>query len=301
MGNLMNDIVAKENQPTFIDSLLAQRNLYSKAKILSGALFVLCILVPVGLAFAKYCLSDIRIIAKIVVVYGVVATIIRLLLKDATECYQGLAARVQQIVDTELFDISWNAPLCGSKPLPEDIHKYSRKGDRSSLSNWYDEIVATLPKSIGSLVCMRTNVVYDKGLRKKYFGGCVVVFFLAAAAVIGFGLANNTGLWDAFLYGLVPLMPIITWFVDVWKQHAKSMKVLDNLYSLIISALEGARGGVDVAKDTLTEIQNFMFLHRKSSYLIPDCVYKMLRSKSEAEAYYGAQKVCEQYQLINSI
>ena len=297
----MNDIVAKENRPTFIDRLLAQRNLYSKAKMLSGALFVLCILVPVGLSFAKYCFPCISIIAKIVVVYGVVATILRLILKDATDCYQGFAARVQQLFDTELFDIPWNAPLCGPKPLPEEIHKHSRKGDRSSLSNWYDKIVATVPKSIGSLVCMRTNVVYDKGLRKKYFAGCVVVFIGATAAVIVFGLANNTGLWDAFLYGLVPLMPIVTWFVDVWKQHSKSMKVLDNLYSLIISALEGAKGGVDVPKDTLTEIQNFMFLHRKSSYFIPDCVYKRFRSKSESEAYYGAQKVCEQYRLINSI
>ena len=301
MGNLMNDIVTKENQPTFIDRLLAQRNLYSKAKLLSGALFVLCILVPVGLSFAKYFFPCVAIIAKIVVVYGFAATILRLVLKDATESYQGLAARIQQIFDTELFDIPWNTPLCGSKPLYEEIYRHSRKGDRSSLSNWYDEIVATLPKSVGSLVCMRTNVIYDKRLRKNYFVGCVFVLILAAFAIIVLGFTNNTRLWDAFLYGLVPLMPIVTWFIDVCKQHQKSMKVLDSLYSLIISALERARGGVEVDYDTLTEIQNFMFLHRKSSYLIPDFVYKLLRSKSEAEAYYGAKKVCEQYQLIISI
>lgn len=301
MVNLMNDIVAKENQPTFIDRLLAQRNLYSGAKLLSVILFVLCILVPIGLSFAKYSYPCINILPKMVVVYGVAATIIRIILKDATESYQGFAARVQQQFDTELFDIPWNTPLCGSKPLPEEIYKYSRKGDRTSLSNWYDEIVATLPKSVGSLVCMRTNVVYDKGLRNKFFSGCVVVFFVAVTLVIVWGLANNTGLWDAFLYGMLPLMPIVTWFIDVWKQHVKSMKVLDNLYSLIISALDGARGGVDVPKDTLTEIQNFMFLHRKSSYLIPDCIYRMLRSESEAEAYYGARKICEQYNLQSGV
>ena len=297
----MNDIVTKENQPTFIDRLLAQRNLYSKAKLLSETLFVLCILVPVGLSFAKYFFPCIAIIAEIVVVYGFSATILRLVLKDATENYQGLAARIQQIFDTELFDIPWNTPLCGSKPLYEEIYRYSRKGDRSSLSNWYDEIIATLPKSVGALVCMRTNVIYDKGLRKKYFIGCVFVLILATFSILVLGFAKNTKLWDVFLYGLVPLMPIVTWFIDVCKQHQKSMKVLDNLYSLILSALERARGGIEVDYDTLTEIQNFMFLHRKSSYLIPDFVYKQLRSRSESEAYYGAQKVCEQYQLINSI
>lgn len=301
MGNLMNDIVTKENLPNFIDRLLAQRNLYSKAKLLSGALFVLCILVPVGLSFAKYLFPCIAIIAKIVVVYGFTATFLRLVLKDAAESCQGLAARIQQIFDTELFDIPWNSHLCGSKPLNEEIYRYSRKGDRSSLSNWYDEIVATLPKSVGTLVCMRTNVIYDKGLRKKCFVGCVSIFILAALAIIVLGFTNNTRLWDAFLYGLIPLMPIVTWFIDLCKQHKKSMKVLDNLYSLVISALERAKGGVEVDCNTLMEIQNFMFLHRKSSYLIPDFLYNQFRSKSESEASYGAQKVCEQYQLINSI
>lgn len=299
MVNPMNDIVEKENQTAFIDRLLAQRNLYSKAKCFSGALLVLCVLVPVVLFFVKCFIPSVCYISEIVVVYGVVATILRILLKDTTDCYQGLAARVQQLFDTELFDLEWNKPLCGEKPCPEKIRKYSRKGDRSKLTNWYGELVAKLPKSTGSLVCMRTNVMYDKGLREKYFICCVIVFALAALAVTVLGLLNNTRLWDAFLYGLVPLMPIITWFIDVFKQHFKSIKVLDNLYALIISTLETARGGNEIDNETLTEIQNFIFLHRKSSYLIPDCVYNLFRSKSEEEASYGVQQVCEEYQLLN--
>ena len=299
MANPMNDIVEKENQEVFIDRLLAQRNLYSKAKCFSGALLILCILVPVLLSFVKCFCPDLCYISQIVVVYGVVATILRILLKDTTDCYQGLAARVQQLFDTELFDLEWNKPLCGEKPLAEQIYKYSRKGKRDKLANWYGEIVAELPKSTGSLVCMRTNVTYDKGLRKRYFICCVLVFFIAALSVIVLGLVNNTGLWDAFLYGLVPLMPIVTWFIDVFKQHCKSIKVLDNLYALIISALETAGGGNEVSNEALTEIQNFIYLHRKSSYLVPDCVYNLFRLKSEGEAQYSAQRVCEEYRLLN--
>ncbi len=293
-----NSIVIKENEQTFIDRLAAQRHLYSKAKRLSNLLFVVCVLLPVLLAIAKVIYPNCVSLPKIIVVYSVAATLLRIWLKDLTTKRKVDAARIQQLFDCELFGLEWNKALCGQMPKPEDVLKAARGASYKNLNNWYEPIVSQLPLSVGALVCMRTNVVYDQSLRKAYSTVCYVFTFIAIIAVAALGMWNNTGMWDAFLYGIVPLMPLVTWVIDLHKQHSANYKALCNIEPLIEAGLAQARDQKCVSQSALQEIQNFIYLHRKSSYLVPDCFYKISRKKNEAAAYYGANKVCEAYNLL---
>lgn len=145
---------------------------------------------------------------------------------------------------------------------------------------------------------MRTNVTYDQLLRKKYSILCGILTFVAVAIVLSLGLLHNTGMWDAFLYGIVPLMPLITWWIDLCKQHRANLKALNNIETLIETSLNQAKKGIQPNQQTLDEIQNFIFLHRKTSYLIPDMFYKIARKNNEAAASYGANQICEIYNLL---
>lgn len=293
-----NNIVAKENEQTFKDRLAAQRHLYSKAKRLSNLIFVLCVLLPVLLATAKVLYPTNVILPKVIVVYSFVASMSRMWLKDLFTNNKISAARIQQLFDCELFGLEWNKALCGQKPKPEEILEATRGANYKKLSDWYDPIVSKLPLTVGALVCMRTNVVYDQSLRKAYSTVCYVLTFIAIIVVAVLGMWNNTGMWDAFLYGIVPLMPLITWGVDLHKQHSANYKALCNIEPLIEAGFIQVKEKQNVSSSSLQEIQNFIYLHRKSSYLVPDLFYKMKRKKNEAAAYYGAKMVCEAYNLL---
>lgn len=293
-----NNIATKQNEQTFIDRLAAQRHLYSKAKRLSNIVFVVCVLLPVLLAIAKVLYPECDRLPKIIVVYSVIATLLRIWLKDLSTSLKITAARIQQLFDCELFSLEWNKPLCGATPKPEDVLKATKGASYKKLNNWYETIVSQLPPSVGVLVCMRTNVVYDQSLRKAYSILCYVLTFIAIISVAVLGMWKNAGVWDAFLYGIVPLMPLVTWVIDLHKQHSANYKALCNIEPLLEAGFVQAKEQHCVNQNILQEIQNFIFLHRKTSYLVPDLFYKLNRKKNEAAAYYGAEKVCEAYNLL---
>lgn len=293
-----NNITTKQNEQTFIDRLAAQRHLYSKAKRLSNIVFFVCVLLPVLLAIAKVLYPECDRLPKIIVVYSVIATLLRIWLKDLSTSLKVTAARIQQLFDCELFGLEWNNALCGAKPKPEDVLKATRGASYKKLNNWYETIVSQLPTSVGVLVCMRTNVVYDQSLRKAYSILCYVLTFIAIIAVAVLGMWKNAGMWDAFLYGIVPLMPLVTWVIDLHKQHSANYKALCNIEPLLEAGFVQAKEHHCVNQNALQEIQNFIFLHRKTSYLVPDLFYKLNRKKNEVAAYYGAEKVCEAYNLL---
>ena len=221
-----NNIATKQNEQTFLDRLAAQRHLYSKAKRLSNLLFVVCVLFPVLLAIAKVLFSDCGYLPKIIVIYSFAAALLRIWLKDLTTNRKVLAARIQQLFDSELFALNWNKALCGEKPQPEEIHNALKGANTKNLRDWYEPIVSQLPLSVGALVCMRTNVVYDQSLRKSYSTFCYILTVIAIILVCVFGMMHNAGMWDAFLYGIVPLMPLVTWLIDLHKQHKTNYKTL---------------------------------------------------------------------------
>lgn len=293
-----NDIASKQNEQTFIDRLAAQRHLYSKAKRLSNLLFIICVALPVALAIAKVLFPNCYSLPKVVVVYSFVATLLRFWLKDLAVKRKNLAARVQQLFDCELFDLKWNKPLCGVEPKPEEVYNAAKDANYKNLNDWYEPIVSELPLPVGALVCMRTNVVYDQSLRKSYSTLCYVLTTLAVIAVVVLGMWNNTRLWDCFLYGIVPLMPLVSWGIDLYKQHNANFSALNNIESLINDGLKEAKMSQRVSINSLDDIQNFMFLHRKSSYMIPDMFYKINRKKNEKAAYYGAKEICKMYNLL---
>ena len=293
-----NNIITKENEQTSLDRLVAQRHLYSEAKRLSILIFVLCVLFPVLLAIAKVMYPICVTLPKVIVAYSFIATLLRIWLKDLSTNKKVSAARIQQLFDCELFGLVWNKALCGQKPKPEEVLEATRGANCKNLNNWYEPIVSQLPLTVGALVCMRTNVVYDQSLRKAYSMVCYVLTFIAIIVVAALGIWNNTGMWEAFLYGIVPLMPLVTWVIDLHKQHSANYKALCNIEPLIEAGFIQAKEKKCVSINNLQEIQNFIYLHRKSSYLVPDVFYKMNREKNEAASYYGANKVCEAYNLL---
>lgn len=289
----MNDICRKQNLPENIDKLAAQRHLYTLAKRVSLLIFVACIILPIVLAIFKFLFPNVEWYAKVVVLVSFVATIAKIVLGDVKKYRQNLAARIQQQFDCELFNLPWNDALCGNQPLPEEIFKYKQGIHRDKLLNWYESEIESLPHEYAVLVCMRTNVVYDQGIRRYYQRLCTGMAIIAAVLVFCSGLIADVTLWSLFLYGIIPLMPVVSWFVDVKSQYRKNMTALDKLQLLINAGLEKASAKEAISMQSLMTIQNFMYIHRNTSYVIPDVIYNKKREESEMATAYSVHQICE--------
>lgn len=291
MVKAMNEIPQMQNLPENIDRLAAQRHLYTIAKCYSISIFMLCIVLPILLSFLIVLFPSYGWLSKLIVVISFLITFVKLILGSIKTDCQNLAARIQQLFDCDLFLLPWNEALCGNKPLPEEVFKYKQGVDTSQLYNWYEKEIGTLSLEKGALVCMRTNVVYDQGIRKSYLRVCTATATVASFIVFFVGLLTNPSFWALFIYGVVPLMPIAVWYIDMRKQHIKNMKALNKLQILITSSIENAIKSNIVSCDDLMTIQNFMFIHRSTSYTIPDVVYRWKRDEFEKATSYSVHQI----------
>ena len=287
----MNNIVKRENQSVNIDRLDAQRHLYSKVKTYTYLVVILCVLNPVLLAIAKVVFSKMDVLVKITVVYSFVIVFFKPLLNNCISKLQALAARIQQLFDCDVFELAWNEPLCGTKPAPEEVFKARTNKGIEEFRNWYKEAVVLLDRLPGIIVCQRTNVFYDRNLRNIYGKAVNVMFCIAFLLVFFIGFFQNPHLWDFFLKVIVPLSPIVSWMIDFKKQNKLSLSALKRLDSLVNKALDKLYHGEQIDEQVVAQIQNYIFLHRKSSYPVPDFIYAIRRKSSEAATHYSVDEI----------
>lgn len=290
----MNNIVKKENLQINLDRLDAQRNLYSRVKIYAHLLTFLCVVVPVLIAITKIVWTETTLILRGAVVYSFVLLFLRPCLKSYVGTLQNLAARIQQQFDCDVFDLEWNEPLCGKQPDLEQIFAKKTGKKIDGLQNWYEVIVEKLDRLEAIVVCQRINVPYDKSLRETFSLIIKIVVGIAGLFVLMIGFLHNSTLWDWFLNAIVPVSPVISWYMDLHKQNHKNVMALEKLNQLIDSALRKLRNGDNIEEQNVISIQNFMFIHRSSSYVIPDFIYKLRRNKHEEATRYSVAHIVEE-------
>lgn len=298
---MANSILEKQNEQRFIDMLSAQRHLYNVAKRWNTVQVWFCVIIVICVNFIKLLLPKCNgifpvsheTIFRLITMYGVMVLILQNCLVSKIARYKLLAARIQQLFDCSLFQLNWSKALCGEKPQPEIISRNLGKEDIDKLYDWYSLEISPLNQEKSTLVCMRSNVYYDCRIRQiytkylKYFMGFILLLLLVV-----FGI-QNTNLWDIVVMGIVPLLPAVKWLYDVHRQNTTNLKSLANIKSLLNSALDKARRNEPVALSDLEQIQNFIFIHRKTSFMIPSWVYYLLRKQSEKDMNYSVKQIVQ--------
>lgn len=289
----MNDFINKENQPINLDRLDAQRHLYSLAKCGSFVITILCVIIPVALAIIKIVVPNVDILIKGTSFYSFVILILKPLFNVWIDSHKNLAARIQQQFDCDVFKLAWDEPLCGKQPTLEQIHNAKTGKDRDKLANWYESPIEQLNRIPGIVVCQRTNIVYDKSLRKVFKNALLLVSVLSASLIFFVGVYQNNNVWDWFLNIIIPVSPLLAWCFGLYRQCDKDVAVLNNLESLVSQALTKLKNDREVTENEVVRIQNFIFLHRKTAYAIPNFIYKWKRKKMEAATHYSIQQLVE--------
>lgn len=303
MDNVGQNIVEKENLQKNIERLAAQKEIYFVAKRLFFWQLVLTAFVTVFLTLLDLALSPFGYgIAWFRGAYGVaIALLDLLLLTPFINQLRQKASSIQELFDCEVLDLEWNRILVGDKPMNEDIKKYSDQHLRrvksfDKLKNWYAETINGVDGVAAKIICQRSNFSYDYSIRKSFLhwvvGISIAIFILLAAIA----LFNDVSLRSYILTVILPFLPVLTLSVKLYNEHGTSIRNLESLKSHITGLWSGVLNGNAINLGTsLRQIQDRIYLNRKSNPVIPERVYDRLRPELEQQMYYCVEELVEEY------
>ena len=289
----MDKIIIEQNKTESLDCLAAQRYLYSSAKNYSGLQFFLNVVLIVAGSFIVYVLNQgwlclkYDLSAYLALISILVTVFNSLLLIPAIKQKKELAAKIQERFDTKVLSLDWNNINIGSVPSSEEIKIYSnkqknKKNGGEGLNDWYSSIVDSVPLHVGRFICQRSNLSWDVYLRERYIKIIIVTSLILSSIVLIIGIQYDLNIKDIVLNIVTPLLPIVTFCMDQYRDNKESVENLKNLRNDLNSnwqELISSRQSPEDAYVISRRIQDEIFKNRKDNQLIYDFLYKMHRNE----------------------
>lgn len=289
------EILYKQNLDVNIDRLLAQRRLYSNAKIMQYILIAITVIIPVLIAFVTN-FSNLRIddTSWIYTIYAIVVIFGEKILEIFIDRNKKTAASIQEKFDTNIFDIPENE-LLNSVFIDHDIvRKYSKKDKLnankiSRVTNWYSTRIDCLQTNIAILFCQRMNICYDQNIKKKYNKLLISLSVLTFITLLIISLTNDFSLKKFIIEVILPSIPILNFTYKEINQNIESVDNLQKLREIIENKLSSLSRNDTIEIEELRNIQDRIFNNRILSPLIPDFIYKILWTELEDEMNYSVE------------
>lgn len=303
---MLNTIPQDQNAPRQLDRLAAQSYLYSQAKKVVGIQLVLTAVITILWSFVIATYSQFQIWAAF---YGLTVSLVdAAILDNLQRSLKNRAAKIQELFDCDVLQLKWHRLKVGLRPDPETIieaaNHYKRQASTyASLKNWYPESIDQVPLHIARIICQRTNLYWDSGLRRRYNLALLTLLFVLALTVLGLGFIGGMSLDKFVLAVLAPLSPAFLWGIRDHRRQTNAAETQEELKGRV----EGLYSEVIIGKLTpeqaeieSSQLQDAIFDLRRNNPLIFDWVYKILRRTYEEQATKGAQELMEEALALNS-
>ena len=286
----MNQLIERQNEEHFIRMLAAQRQLYSdhKRQVNVWVMFVVFVAI-LGAIAARFLGIPIAIVSFLLIVADF-AIVPRL------EDKRVQATQIQELFDTELFELSWNSAL-GAKPSSATIDEYATKhlqGDggekRQALQQWYDSPdMNAYPLHLARIIAQKENVWWDSTQRRRYAAGLTVATVLFGILLAALGFLPD---WDLQRFDATPLLvflPLLVFVLRNIAEHREAARRLDRLAAAAGSLWADANGSGDSASDDevaqLTArsryLQTEIYHNRMQNPPVSDWVFNKFKARQE--------------------
>jgi len=206
------------------------------------------------------------------------------------------AARASELFDCELLSLHWNTLVAGKQPTPEETDRAVRGWDelrsKDATINWYAADVGRAPLGLARVICQRTNLTYDNGLRILYRTLLDTATLVIAAAVIGTGIAGSTKFADFVLAGWVPVAPFVIWAVRERFRQSDAVTANDSAIAeaeRLISSVINQHCTDAECQAQSRALQDAIFLRRSTIVLLFPGIYGLRRKQSENDMHAGAK------------
>ncbi len=293
--DMANNIVELENRQEHINQLKAARHLYTKAGNYTTAYVIICVLIPIVISIGRIFVDSLApLVLHTLTAYTLMSLVMGFLLESQISKFRNTAAKIQQLFDSDVLGLKWNAYLWGKKTSLEDVNENIGNLPDKDFVDWYDTQVRDMTKMEAALICQRTNLVYDSKLRKKFNSIINVIAGSAFVLILIAGFYKNEGMRTAIVFIGVPLVPIIKWFFSVRRQNLNDIDRCESLKSFIDECLDNLKiNHMAINECTLYRIQDGIYKHRKTAFKIPDCLYNYMRSSQEDKVHMMVNKLSQ--------
>lgn len=284
MANIGKEILERQNQTENLVLLLAQREIYSSAKKLQFISIIIAALIPLLISIIGYFNKEFsNQYPNVAPIYGIFATVLELFIGNLRDSKKDLASSIQESFDTRVFKIDKNKNL-GTFDIDDSVlFEYKSKIDSGynidNLKDWYSDEIIELKTNIAVIFCQRTNVSYDYDLRKKYIKLLFVFTTFILSILLFFGLSNDISLKNFFTQIVVPMLPIFIFSYNEVKNQYKAINNLKELQIIISKNLDEITLNSTIDMFEIRQIQDRIYENRKTSPLVFDFIYNILRDK----------------------
>lgn len=284
-------IANAQNTDSNLRVLLAQRKLYSTAKIWSSirgfGVGIVAIAAPILTAIWEEAALPMATVAASWFALN------RLLFTHIEQRYVERAASAQEQFDTAIFGMPAIA-VREPRLVPEELRRLTsgrtRRNQRysdESLKNWYP-VRTDVDGGTAIAISQRANLVYSQTLLARnanLWAAILIAWFLVAFII---GIASNFSLLTFLLVVALPTLPPFLDAVDEWLRIRTARKQRRTIANEIQDSISE---DTPVSPDYLLTWQSQLFALRRDSPLVPDWLYWMLRSRTEDEMTEGAKVV----------
>jgi hypothetical protein len=202
------------------------------------------------------------------------------------------AARIQEMLDTHLFQLDWNTVLVGERVGPHEINRLSSRyrGGADRVENYYE--IPDLPYPFDVLACQLQNLGWGARVRGRY--AYTILACVCGWSVAGLLIGTGAGLTvsEILLRWYIPSLGGLTLGLGIFRQQLGVKKERNRVLSLVngrIDALVSAPGGSQAGNDLLPlarQVQDVIFLTRQRATRVPDWLYQRRRAADRSD--FGA-------------
>ncbi len=275
-------ITERQDQPEHLHRLLAYSHLYRTAqwwrRARAAGTFALATIAPL-VALLIPATTD--ILAAISAGWLVVGRTVLTWLEQRSTLQ---AVRVQELYDTKLFRLPWNAALAGRPPIPDDVAAAARHiKDEARYRNWYSIDLGDTPWPGDVLLCQRQSMVWSRRDHRAYGPTILLVGVLWFIAGVVLALIRDLTLAEYLIKIFLPSSPAFLDSVELarwhWHHAAARERVENDIHDL------WAAHRADPASLPVSEcrkIQDSAFLLRRDGPRVPDFFYRLRYERSMA-------------------
>lgn len=287
-------ITARQNEPQHLTRLLAYSHEYWVAQIWHSlrvsVTLILALASPLILIFLPH-LSD--LLAASAGAWLVIGRTVFTALEDG---HHAEAVRIQELYDTRLFQLPWNAALAGREPAPEDV-ELAASGIKSSARyrDWYDVDLRGLAWPADVLLCQRQSAIWSRRDHRAY----AFALAIAGAGWFAVGLivaiVRDMTVGDYLVKLFLPSAPAYLDAVDLalshWRHSAARRALEEDISDLW--AGHDSNPEIPTAEDC-RRIQDRAFTLRRHGPRVPDWFYRLRRPAMARSTAAGARALVEE-------
>lgn len=274
-------ISERQNQPTSIALLAAQRHLYSRADETRN--IALAIILGTAILGIVASTTDIKHFTYILPSFVVLSWFFdQRCLATRERGNLTEAAQIREAFDCYVLDLPWPSYRGLQRPTNDRVRQlaaaWTKHNNVEQLMNWYTPSAISADPILAKLDCQRMNCWWNINLREKWISLWNGVFWALLVVIVLLSVLTELTVAKCVVI-LASSIRLIAWVLNEYDSQKEAIKQLHDLHSFA----DGFRGGQIPSEREIRGVQDAVFDHRRSVPPIPDWFYKWHRRWLEME------------------